>query len=91
MVWPDFLRGAMNRVPGLREYRVEQTGAAELSVMLDPLTPETRPEACAQVRRALERSGADATQVRVIAGPLAPTPPGVKRRRVQRLWNGGVP
>lgn len=90
-VWPDFLRGAMNRVPGLREYRVEQTGAADLSVMLHPLTPETRQEACVQVRRALERSGADATQVRVTAGPLAPTPPGVKRRRVQRLWNGGVP
>ena len=29
-IWPDFVRGAMNRVPGLREYRAEQTGDAHL-------------------------------------------------------------
>ncbi|GGO21753.1 F390 synthetase-related protein [Deinococcus humi] len=90
-VWPDFLRGAMNRVPGLREYRVEQTGAAALRVLLEPLNSELRQEACAQVRRALERSGADATGVQITVGPLPATPPGVKRRRVRRLWKGALP
>lgn len=87
-VWPDFLRGAMNRVPGLREYRVEQTGAAALQVSLDPLTPETRQGACAQIRRALERCGVQAGRVHISAQPLPAPVPGVKRRRVRRLWRG---
>ncbi|GGL70768.1 coenzyme F390 synthetase [Deinococcus aerolatus] len=85
-VWPDFLRGAMNRVPGLREYRVEQIGAADLRVLLDPLTPETWQEACVQICGALTRSGADAVRVRLGVQPLPAALPGVKRRRVRRLW-----
>ncbi|MDV6375215.1 F390 synthetase-related protein [Deinococcus arenicola] len=90
-VWPDFLRGAMNRVAGLREYRVEQTGPATLRLLLQPLTPEIQREACAGVRHALERSGGDVTQIQLTAEPLPAAPPGVKRRRVRRLWKGETP
>ncbi len=90
-VWPDFLRGAMNRVPGLREYRIEQSGPATLRVLLEPLTPELQQEACAGVRRALLRSGGDVMQLQITVEPLSATPPGVKRRRVRRLWKGALP
>ncbi|WP_226342649.1 F390 synthetase-related protein [Deinococcus sp. AJ005] len=88
-IWPDFLRGAMNRVPGLREYRVEQTGPAELRLLIQPLTPEIRQEACAQVRRALEWGGGDVARIQLTVQPLPATLPGFKRRRVSRLWLRG--
>ncbi|WP_221088163.1 F390 synthetase-related protein [Deinococcus aquaedulcis] len=83
-IWPDFLRGALSAVPGLRDYRAEQTGAATLTLALDPCTPDLGTQALAEVRAALRRSGADPAQVTLSTVPLLPLPPGTKRRRVSR-------
>ncbi|WP_407572378.1 F390 synthetase-related protein [Deinococcus altitudinis] len=90
-VWPDFIRGAMNLLAGLREYRAEQTGADTLRLSLDPDTGEGRASAEREVRAALRRCGADADRVRLefvpLAAPDADAPvPRAKRRRVARLW-----
>ncbi|GBF06346.1 putative adenylate-forming enzyme [Deinococcus aerius] len=87
-VWPDFLRGALVRVPGLREYRVEQVGPGELDLRLEPLGAEIQAGAVREVRLALERGGVDPEAVRLACLPLPPPPAGVKRRRVTRLWKG---
>jgi putative adenylate-forming enzyme len=86
-VWPDFLRGALDRVPGLREYRAEQTGPRTLALSLDPDGAEVRAAAAAEVSRALARSGA--AEPEVVCGPLPPAVPGTKRRRVVRTWQDG--
>ncbi|UQN07117.1 F390 synthetase-related protein [Deinococcus sp. QL22] len=83
-MWPDFLRAALNRVPGLQEYRAEQTASDTLWLLLDPDLPSTRTAAAAEVKAALARAGADAGGVRLCFGPLLPAPPGTKRRRVLR-------
>ncbi|ANE42869.1 F390 synthetase-related protein [Deinococcus puniceus] len=83
-VWPDFLRAALNRVPGLREYRAEQSAPDTLWLLLDPDLPPIRTAAAAEVKAALARAGADAESVRLCFGPLLPAPPGTKRRRVLR-------
>ena len=85
-VWPDFLRGALAAVPGLREYRADQTGPTRLTLHLDPHTPDTQAHALAAVRDALRRSHADPARVSLDTRPLAPPPPGTKRRRVTRSW-----
>lgn len=83
-VWPDFLRGALERVPGLREYCAEQSGPHTVTLRLDPNRLEVRAAAAAEVRRALARGGA--AGVEFVCGPLLPRPPGTKRRRVVRTW-----
>ncbi|WP_288402440.1 F390 synthetase-related protein [uncultured Deinococcus sp.] len=83
-VWPDFLRGALDRVPGLREYRAEQTGPGTLALALDPDGPEVRAAAAAELRRALARSGA--AEPELAFKPLPPRAAGTKRRRVVRTW-----
>ncbi|PTA68108.1 F390 synthetase-related protein [Deinococcus arcticus] len=85
-VWPDFLRGALAALPGLRDYRAEQTGAAALTLALDPWTPELAAQARAGVDAALRRSGADPARVTLSTAPLPPPLPGTKRRRVHRRW-----
>ena len=82
-VWPNSVR-AVNRVPGLREYRAEQTAPHTLRLLLDPDSPEVRTHAAAEVAAALTRAGADAGGVHLTFGPLLPAPPGTKRRRVLR-------
>ncbi|WP_019011493.1 F390 synthetase-related protein [Deinococcus aquatilis] len=88
-VWPDFVRAALNRVPGLREYRAEQTAPHTLRLLLDPDSPEVRAHAAAEVAAALTRAGADAGRVHLTFGPLLPAPPGTKRRRVLRRREAG--
>ena len=85
-VWPDFLRGALAAVPGLREYRADQTGPARLTLHLDPHTPDTQAHALSAVRDALRRSRADPARISLDTRPLDPPPPGTKRRRVTRSW-----
>ncbi|THF69018.1 hypothetical protein E7T06_13735 [Deinococcus sp. Arct2-2] len=83
-VWPDFLRAALNRVPGLREYRLEQSAPDTLWLLLDPDALPTRTAAAAEVTAALARAGADTERIDLRFGPLLPAPPGAKRRRVVR-------
>ncbi|SMB92045.1 F390 synthetase-related protein [Deinococcus hopiensis] len=85
-VWPDFMRSAMNRVPGLQEYRVEQVSGHGLSLWLDPPTPGVQDAARREVRAALGRVGVDLSALQVTTGPLSPPVPGQKRRRVLRTW-----
>ncbi|UBV43165.1 hypothetical protein LAJ19_02780 [Deinococcus taeanensis] len=85
-VWPDFLRGALAGVPGLREYRAEQTGPRDLTLLLDPAGPAVTPAAVRAVQGALRRSGADPELLTLSARSLPPPAPGVKRRRVTRSW-----
>ncbi|WP_424952924.1 F390 synthetase-related protein [Deinococcus sp.] len=90
-VWPDFIRAALNLLPGLREYRAEQTGAADLLISLAPDTPEGRTRAALEVRAVLERTGVDAARVALsfaaMPAALDAPVPGLKRRRVARHWN----
>jgi putative adenylate-forming enzyme len=90
-VWPDFIRAAMNLLPGLREYRAEQTGADKLLISLSPDTPDGRAGTEREIGAALRRSGVDTDRVTLEFAPLvAPNPDEpvakVKRRRVARLW-----
>lgn len=85
-VWPDFLRGALAAVPGLGEYRADQTGPARLTLHLDPHTPDTQAHALSAVRDALCRSRADPARISLDTRPLDPPLPGTKRRRVTRSW-----
>lgn len=87
-VWPDFIRAAMNLVPGLREYRAEQTAAQKLHLSIDPDGPELRDRAAAELRRALQSVGAS-PGVTLEWIPYRPPDPGVKRRRVSRTWQPG--
>ncbi|WP_161882684.1 F390 synthetase-related protein [Deinococcus alpinitundrae] len=84
-LWPDFVRGALNRVADLREYRAEQVGAAQLHLQLDPDLPGLRAGAEREVRAALARSGVG--DIELMFGPLRPDPPGAKRRRVVQSWH----
>jgi putative adenylate-forming enzyme len=83
-IWPDFVRGALNRVDGLREYRAEQMGEREVHLGLEPDAPAIREAATAAVRLALERLGA--TEVNLSCGPLDTAVPGAKRQRVRQRW-----
>lgn len=85
-VWPDFLRGALGRVPQVQEYRAEQTGARHLRLSLAPLTPDIRAQALREIGQALARMGVDGNALHIEVQPWTAPPPGVKRRRVQRLW-----
>lgn len=85
-IWPDFLRGAMSQVVGLREYRVEQTGPRELRLSLEPLTLDTVQAAQEQVRLALSRQKVRIDELTLLVGPLLPAPAGVKQRRVSRSY-----
>ena len=69
-VWPDFVRGALNRVADLREYRAEQVGAARLHLQLDPDAPALRQAAEREVGAALARSGVG--DIELTFGPLLP-------------------
>ena len=87
-IWPDFVRGALSGVPGLREYRAEQVGERRLHLQLEPDEPAIRAAATAAVRSALERQGAVDTELS--CGPLAAAVPGAKRQRVRQRWTPPV-
>ncbi|WP_425145726.1 F390 synthetase-related protein [Deinococcus sp.] len=87
-VWPDFVRAALNRVAGLHEYRAEQTGECEVQLQLEPDDPSIRARARQELRAALDRVGVG--EVALTVGPLLPTPPGAKRRRVLRSWTPNI-
>ncbi len=83
-VWPDFVRAALNRVPGLREYRAEQVGERTLALQLEPDAPAVRGRAERELRLGLTRLGVGELEFRF--GPLPAAEPGAKRRRVIRSW-----
>ncbi|MFC4454052.1 F390 synthetase-related protein [Deinococcus sonorensis] len=86
VVWPDFLRGALARITGLHDYRLDQCGPHELRLQLSPLTAETEALAVQAVQVALRLHGVDVAAVQFECGPLVAEAPGVKRRRVRRTW-----
>ncbi|GAA4018426.1 coenzyme F390 synthetase [Deinococcus rubellus] len=84
-IWPDFVRGALNRVADLREYRAAQVGAATLHLQLDPDAPALREAAEREMRSALARLGVG--DIELMFGPLLADWPGAKRRRVVQSWH----
>ncbi|WP_240738310.1 F390 synthetase-related protein [Deinococcus fonticola] len=87
-VWPDFLRGALGRVPLLQEYQLQQTGPESLRLSLHPLHPEVAEQAVQELRLALTRTGVSVNTLQIDVQPWTAPAPGVKRRRVQRLFRG---
>ncbi|WP_293912124.1 F390 synthetase-related protein [Deinococcus sp.] len=83
-VWPDFVRGALNRVAGLREYRAEQTAERTVQLQLEPDAPAIRATATEAVQAALQRLGV--TETELSCGPLEAAVPGAKRQRVRQRW-----
>lgn len=89
-VWPDFVRAAMNLVPGLRAYRAVQVGPAHLKVELSPDTPHGREAGAAELGRVFGRMGVNPAEVTLTFGVLPENGevlPGAKRRRVFRSWS----
>ncbi|WP_241191163.1 F390 synthetase-related protein [Deinococcus psychrotolerans] len=84
-IWPDFVRGALNRVASLCEYRAEQVGAATLHLQLDPDAPALREAAGHEIGAAFTRLGVG--DIELTFGPLLADLPGAKRRRVVRSWH----
>ncbi|MCW5851024.1 MAG: adenylate cyclase, partial [Anaerolineae bacterium] len=95
-VFPDTLRRAILLAhAAIRDYRVCQTGPDALHVYLSPM-PDADPAQVADAVRSslmdtLASYGCRLTDIEVSLD-IPPLPPGVKRRRVQRLWrdNGAV-
>lgn len=88
-VWPDFLRGALARVPGLSEFRLVQRSAAGLELQVDPA--EVADAARALVLDELERHRVATGAVTLTSTPWRPAPEGTKLRRVVRDPDEGVP
>lgn len=91
-VWPDFVRAAMNQVPGLREYRVNQTGPEEIRVALDPDTSAGRVAGAHALKEALGRVKVRTEEVHLTFESLSvpgagEAVPRAKRRRVSRSWS----
>lgn len=78
-VFPDFVRGALMKVPGVREYRARQVGPNDLEVELLPDAPNVREGARAALRTL-------APDVRVTFAPYSFRPGTRKLRRVERAW-----
>lgn len=83
-IWPDFLRAAASRVPGLTDYHLVQTGCAALRLELAPWDPGVREAARGVVTAELRHHGVLPERVTLEECPWQPLPSGTKLRRVYR-------
>jgi putative adenylate-forming enzyme len=87
MVTPDVVRNAVvDADRRIQDFRVIQTGAGAIDLVLDPnLPPDAATGATASLRSALEAAGAAEIQITLKRGWESPMER--KLRRVQRAWN----